>query len=406
VTDFVRSPDAEVIVVGGGPAGSSTAAALAELGHRVLLLDKASFPRHKPCSDYVNPAGARLLAEMGLLEQLLDAGAHSMDGMLVHAPNGDRFLANYAKAEPGRAAIGLSRFHLDHLLLERAISTGVTVGERAHVRELLRDGERVIGVVATINGVREEIRAPLVIGADGRNSVVARSLGISAPMRWLRKTGLTAHYRGVTGLDRYGEMHVGRHLYAGLAPLECGLTNVTIVAGDRSVEQRAGSIEDYFAEALRTLPAVAAKLDGAERVGGIRGVGTMAHRVRRTSGNGYLLVGDAASFLDPFAGEGIYEALRAATLAAPVASAALKAGDTSGDALEPYRTARRNAFTAKRAVSWIVQGFINSPPLMNYVTPRLAAREELGLILSGVLGNFRPAGQALSPIYLARLLRP
>jgi menaquinone-9 beta-reductase len=406
VTDFLRSPDAEVIVVGGGPAGSSTAAALVELGHRVLLFDKASFPRHKPCSDYVNPAGARLLAEMGLLQPILDAGAHCMDGMLVHAPNGGRFLADYAKAEPGRAAIGLSRYHLDQLLLERAKSTGVTVCERAHVRELLRDGERVIGVVATIDGLREEIRAPLVIGADGRNSVVARSLGISTPMRWLRKTGLAAHYRGVTGLDRYGEMHVGRHLYAGLAPLECGLTNVTIVAGDRSVQQRAASIEDYFAEALRTLPAVAAKLDGAERVGGIRGVGMMAHRARRTAGDGYLLVGDAATFLDPFAGEGIYEALLAATLAAPVASAALKAGDPSGDALEPYRTARRNAFTAKRAVSWIVQGFINSPPLMNYVTPRLAGREELGLILSGVLGNFRPAGQALSPIYLARLLRP
>jgi menaquinone-9 beta-reductase len=406
VTDFLRSPDAEVIVVGGGPAGSSTAAALVELGHRVLLFDKASFPRHKPCSDYVNPAGARLLAEMGLLQPILDAGAHCMDGMLVHAPNGGRFLADYAKAEPGRAAIGLSRYHLDQLLLERAKSTGVTVCERAHVRELLREGERVIGVVATIDGLREEIRAPLVIGADGRNSVVARSLGISDPMRWLRKTGIAAHYRGVTGLDRYGEMHVGRHLYAGLAPLECGLTNVTIVAGDRSVQQRAASIEDYFAEALRTLPAVAAKLDGAERVGGIRGVGTMAHRARRTAGDGYLLVGDAATFLDPFAGEGIYEALLAATLAAPVASAALKAGDPSGDALEPYRTARRNAFTAKRAVSWIVQGFINSPPLMNYVTPRLAGREELGLILSGVLGNFRPAGQALSPIYLARLLRP
>jgi menaquinone-9 beta-reductase len=406
VTDFLRSPDAEVIVVGGGPAGSSTAAALVELGHRVLLFDKASFPRHKPCSDYVNPAGARLLAEMGLLQPILDAGAHCMDGMLVHAPNGGRFLADYAKAEPGRAAIGLSRYHLDQLLLERAKSTGVTVCERAHVRELLRDGERVIGVVATIDGLREEIRAPLVIGADGRNSVVARSLGISDPMRWLRKTGIAAHYRGVTGLDRYGEMHVGRHLYAGLAPLECGLTNVTIVAGDRSVQQRAASIENYFAEALRTLPAVAAKLDGAERVGGIRGVGTMAHRARRTAGDGYLLVGDAATFLDPFAGEGIYEALLAATLAAPVASAALKAGDPSGDALEPYRTARRNAFTAKRAVSWIVQGFINSPPLMNYVTPRLAGREELGLILSGVLGNFRPAGQALSPIYLARLLRP
>jgi flavin-dependent dehydrogenase len=157
---------------------------------------------------------------------------------------------------------------------------------------------------------------------------------------------------------------------------------------------------------LRALPALARKLDDAERVGGIRGVGSMAHRTRRTAGDGYLLVGDAASFLDPFAGEGIYEALRAATLAAPIISAALKSGDTSATALAPYQLARRRAFAAKRGVSWIVQGFINSPPLMNYVTQRLAAREELGLTLSGVLGNFRPARQALSPIFLARLLRP
>ena len=132
----------------------------------------------------------------------------------------------------------------------------------------------------------------------------------------------------------------------------------------------------------------------------------MAHKTRRAAGDGYLLVGDAASFLDPFTGEGIYEALRAAQLAAPVASAALKAGDTSAKALDGYRLARRRAFTAKRQVCWIVQAFVNSPPLMNYVAPRLDEREALGLTLSGVLGNFVPAGRALSPLFLARLLRP
>jgi flavin-dependent dehydrogenase len=137
-----------------------------------------------------------------------------------------------------------------------------------------------------------------------------------------------------------------------------------------------------------------------------RGVVSMAYRASRTTGDGFLLVGDAASFLDPFPGDGIYEALRAAQLAAPVASAALKAGDTSAASLGPYRAARRRAFTAKREVSWIVQGFVNTPPLMNYVTGRLARRDELGLTLAAVLGNFRPATQALSPLYLARLLRP
>lgn len=398
--------DAEAIVVGGGPAGSAIAAALAEAGHRVLLLDKGSFPRHKACSEFINPACAQLLGEMGVLSDVLQSGAHRMEAMIVHAPDGHRFVANFAKAEPGRAAFGLSRFRLDHLLLDRAKAAGVTVCERAHVREVVREGERVVGVVATIGRTREMIRSSLVVGADGHNSAVVRDLGLDISLRWPQRTGLVAHYRGVTDLDQFGELHVTHRGYAGLAPLEDGLTNVAVVTGVRNVEERTASIEEFFAESLGSVPAVARKLESAERVGGIRGVGAMASRARRTTGDGFLLVGDAASFLDPFTGEGIFEALQAAQLAAPVASAALKAGNASGEALDPYRIARRRAFTAKREVCWIVQGFINTPPLMNYVTDRLSRREDLGLTLSGVLGNFRPATQALSPLFLARLLRP
>lgn len=403
---MVERWDAEAIVVGGGPGGSTIAAELALRGHRVLLLDKASFPRHKACSEYCNPGGAAILRQIGLESDLAALGAHRMEAMQVYAPGGRRFTADFGKAGPGRSAIGLSRFKLDALLLDRARAAGVDVRERAHVRDVIRAGNRVTGVEATIDGVRETLRAPLVIGADGRNSVVVRSLELGASPRWPVKTGLVAHYRGVTGLDRFGEMHVAHGYYAGLAPLEDGLTNVAVVAHRSAVDGRDGSVEAFFERALAGLPAVAAKLGDAERVGGIRGVGSMAYHARRVAGDGFLLVGDAASFLDPFTGDGIYEALKAARLAGPIASAALRGDDTSAHALDPYRRERRRAFTAKRQVCWIVQGFINAPPLMDYVTPRLDAREGLGRTLSGVLGNFEPATRALSPIFLARLLRP
>lgn len=403
---FPREREVEAIVVGGGPAGSAVATLLAEAGHRVLLLDRARFPRHKACSEYVNPGGVQVLTELGLLDDVFQAGAHRVEAMIVHAPAGRRFSVNFAKAEPGRIALGLSRYRLDHLLLERAKAAGVTVCERAHVREVIRENGQVVGVAASISGTRELIRASLVVGADGHHSTVTRGLGLDVPLRWPRKTGLIAHYRGVTGLGQFGELHVVSGAYAGLAPLEDGLTNVALVASVGAVAARAGSIEDFFADTLHSILEVARKLDGAERVGGIRGVGSMARRARRTIGDGYLLVGDAASFLDPFTGDGIYEALRGATLAAPVVSRALTAGDTTAAALDPYRIARRRVFTAKREVCWIAQGFVNAPPLMNYLTERLSRREELGLTLSGVLGNFRPATQALSPLFLARLLRP
>ena len=398
--------DAEVIVVGGGPGGSTVAAELAGLGHQVVLLDKANFPRHKACSEYINPGGARILRELGIESEVLAAGAHRMEAMQVYAPNGDRFVANFDRAETGQAALGLSRWTFDNLLLDRAKAAGVEVREGTQVRSVVTVGDRATGVEIRVNGLHETLSAPLIIGADGRNSVVTRSLGLDAPVRWPDKTGLVAHYRGVTGLDRWGEMHVGSGFYAGLAPLENGLFNVAVVSSSNTIRQRSGSIDHYFDQCLESLSAVASKLAAAERVGTIRGVGSMAHRVNRTTGDGYLLVGDAASFLDPFTGEGIYEALRAARLAAPIASAALKSGEVTTASLEPYRRARRQAFTAKRQVCWIVQGFINAPPLMNYITPRLDARDDLGLTLSGVLGNFAPATRALSPLFLARLLRP
>jgi menaquinone-9 beta-reductase len=250
------------------------------------------------------------------------------------------------------------------------------------------------------------IRARLVIGADGRHSVVARALDLEAPVPLLRQTGLIAHYRNVAGLGNHGELHVAHHGYAGLAPIEDGLTNVALVVASDAVRKREEGMERFFEDALARIPLVAERLAAAERTGNIRGVGPMAHTVRRTAGEGFLLVGDAAGFLDPFTGEGIYEALQGARLAAPIASKALKAGDTSAASLDPYRVARRQAFAAKRQVCWIVQAFIHSPVLMDYVTARLDRREEVARTLTGVLGDFRPARQALSPLFLMRLLRP
>jgi geranylgeranyl reductase family protein len=402
----VNERDAEVIVVGGGPAGSVTAALLAERGHRVLLLDKAHFPRHKACSEYVNPAGTRLLAALGLERELDALGAHRMEAMLIHAPGGQRFLADFAAAAPGGHAIGISRYRLDALLLDRARGAGVQVREGAHVRDIVREGGRVRGVVAAIGGTRESLHASLTIGADGRHGAISRALGLDVPRRWPRRTGLVAHFEGVAGLDRWGEMHVTGGGYVGLAPLESGLANIAVVAASEDVAGRPGSLEAFFAERLAAIPAVTAKLVGATRVGGIRGVGPMARRARRVSGDGFLLVGDAANFLDPFTGDGIYEALRGAALAAPIASAALQDGDVSARRLAPYRAARRRAFWAETQVSWLVQGFIVTPPLMDYATVRLDARPPVATTLAGVLGGLYPARRGLSPLFLARLLAP
>src|SRR5262249_40907816 len=159
------------------------------------------------------------------------AGPHVVERMEVHAPGGERFVVDFRGLDAERYAIGLSRYRLDETLLCNAQSQGVDVREGIQVRDVLRDDERVVGVEAKFGDGREAIRARLVVGADGRHSVVSRMLGLDRPVPLLRQTGLVAHYLGVEGFERHGELHVGRQGYAGIAPLEDGLTNVAYVAG-------------------------------------------------------------------------------------------------------------------------------------------------------------------------------
>ncbi len=396
----------QAIVVGGGPAGSTTARLLAEAGCRVLLLDKASFPRHKACSDYVNPAAVQELRGLGMLDALWPVRPHLMQAMRVHAPGDRVFQATFREVEPGHVALGLTRYRLDHVLLQRAAAAGVDVRERAHVRDVVMDRGKVAGVEVTSAGIRETVHAPIVIGADGRHSVVSRRLGLDVPVRWPRRTGLAAHFQGLGHLGEWGEMHVAPGGYAGVALLEDGLATVTLVTNVEAVAQRPGALEAYYAETLARIPIVREMVAGAERVGPIRGVGPLARQVRRRTGDGFLLVGDAAGFLDPFTGEGIYKALHGARLAAPVILAALERGDTSARSLAPYARAYQQAFFANTQVLRIVQAFVHSPALMSYVIDRLEQRDELGRLLTGVVSDLRPAQQALSPLFLARLLRP
>ncbi|MCU0636498.1 MAG: FAD-dependent oxidoreductase, partial [Gemmatimonadaceae bacterium] len=144
---------ADVLVVGGGPAGAAVATFLARAGVAVVVLDKARFPREKPCAEYLSPEASRLLHAMDVLPAVEAAGASQLRGMIVRAPNGEEIHGEFAAAHGFRGfrdrGLALRRPVLDALLLEAARRAGAhVVDDPAHtVRELLRDGDgRVIGV--------------------------------------------------------------------------------------------------------------------------------------------------------------------------------------------------------------------------------------------------------------------
>ena len=419
-----RSVHRDVVVVGAGPAGSVTATLLAEAGHDVLVLDRARFPRAKPCSEYTGPGSEAVLARLGLLDEVGRGLGRRLRGMELHAPDGGRYLIEYHDRAGARSGLALPRAELDAALLRTARARGVEVREQFRVTAVqLADGSvrpdpgrtsapaepAVSGVVGhDAAGRPSAITARLVVGADGRHSVVARALGLARSVRWPRRLGLVTHYRGVPWPADRGEMRVGRRGYVGVAPLGDDLITVGLVmplpAQARPLGPPAAALEGE----LREYPDLATRLARGTRVRPVHGVGPLAHAVRSCAGPGYLLVGDAAGFLDPFTGEGIHRALRGAEIAAAAADRALRAGSSRDPAAvgREYDLARRRAFGAKERLTAIIQLFVQVPALMNYVVSRLNRRPALGAQLANVLGDLDPPAGALRPEYLWALLKP
>ncbi|MBX6343253.1 MAG: NAD(P)/FAD-dependent oxidoreductase, partial [Thermomicrobiaceae bacterium] len=300
---------ADVIVVGGGPAGSATATHLARRGYDVLLLDRAAFPREKPCGEYLSPGVIDALARLGALDAVRAASPAWPEGMLIVAPRAS-FALRYPDGAGPRRALGVPRVVLDRLLLDHARAAGARVRERARVTGVVREGGRVVGVQVRVGQETVTLRSRFVVGADGVHSTVSRALGLDLPTRWPRRLGLVARYEGAS-LGPTAEMHASRRAYCGIAPVGPDLVCVGLVVplGDKPEGERTA---DYFERRIRALPGAARALADARRVTPIRGVGPIARRVRRVSGPGFLLVGDAAGFLDPFTGEGVFRALRGA----------------------------------------------------------------------------------------------
>jgi geranylgeranyl reductase family protein len=404
----------DVIVVGGGPAGASSAFALARAGARVLLLDRARFPRAKACAEYLSPQASRLLHDMGALDAIEAAGAAHLAGMVVRAPNGALIRGDFAASHGFPAfrdrGLALRRVVLDPILLDVARRAGTDVRERMRVVDVTRDPSgRVTGVrVLADDGGSRLLRAPLVVGADGLNSVVARRLGLARRRRWPKRLALVAHYENFGDVGAWGEMHVERGVgYVGIAAVDEGLANVAMVVPASAAREVSADRTAFYERWLRERPQLAPRVAGARRASPVLAIGPFASRVRRAWSPGAALVGDAADFFDPFTGEGIYAALRGGELLAPFALRALSATSDRDAvaALGDYDRARHAEFRDKWTVERLIASAVGFAPAINYFARVLEARKDMADLLVGVTGDFVPAREVLRASYLLNLFR-
>lgn len=314
--------------------------------------------------------------------------------MTIHTAAGRLLQASYPqRGEFGRLPVhGLSirRASLDPILLDIAVKHGAEFEPNFQVSDLVWEDGRVVGVRGRHRGRVTTLRGRLTVGADGRNSVVARRIGSVMRHRWLDKVALVGYVTGADRAEDVGEIFLAHDRYCILNPIAPDLTNVGLVINRRDFTPTTDPTP-FLLETAATLPGLRDRLAKARPVGRVRCLGPLAYRGSRLAARGALLIGDAAGFLDPFTGEGIYASLRSAELAVQCALPALLSGDAAHPELPSYARAWRRELLPKWRLCTLLQHAIRHPSLAEWLVARLSRRPDLTAILMAAVGDLIPA---------------
>jgi len=398
----------DVVVVGTRIAGAATARLLAQRGLRVLAVDRATFPSDTLSTHQLQVAGGARLHRWGLLDRIVAAGTPPTRRVRF-ATAGITLDGTMPSHEGVDALYSPRRTLLDATLVAAAREAGAEVRENVVVEELVTDGGAVAGVRLREKGAASSSveRARLVVGADGKHSMVAKAVGATVKRRVAPRTVASyAYWEGVP-LDR-GLMLGAPRRAVGVWATNDGLT-LTYVA--RPIEEFDALRRDPEAGLLRTLDDVGlgAAVRAGRRVERLRSSPDLPNELRASAGPGWALVGDAGCVIDPITGQGMSHALEGAELLADAVAAGL--GDSGGDlarALRGYERARDRAvlpmfrFTTQLAAL--------KPPgrMEELLFGGLARTPENVARFFGVLAGVRPVSDLTSPAAVLRTigLRP
>ncbi|HEX3777859.1 MAG TPA: FAD-dependent oxidoreductase [Polyangiaceae bacterium] len=321
----------DVIVIGGGPAGSATATRLAQAKRRVLLLEKERFPRFH-IGESMLPCSLPFLEQLGAMPRVL--AAEFLPKYAAEFVTADGALKRrYAFAEglvegPG-SAFEVDRADFDAILLDNAAEHGVSVQQGMQVVRFELDRERGVELVARAeDGSESTIHAEMLIDASGQSSLLAGRLGLREMDHELKNYALFSHYEGATRYSGKEEGDISVVLipegWWWVIPLKNDRTSVGLVAPSRTLRGQKPD-QAFFERQIAETPFVRERLADAKRVAPVRSVSDYSYTSRRVAGDRFLMVGDAAAFIDPVFSTGVYLGLVGAFRAAEAVDAALRA---------------------------------------------------------------------------------
>jgi flavin-dependent dehydrogenase len=313
------SSNYDVIIAGGGPAGSSAAIQLASRGARVLLAEQKQFPRPKLCGEFISPECFSLFERLGVADQMLAARPAKLTETVFYSRNGNSVQVPSSWFGVSGIALGLSRAEMDERLLRRASDAGAQVIEDAHVTSLLIENKSVRGVKIKQGAIETSFRAAVTVDATGRARALTRHTSKRDGTKRQRApmVAFKAHLENTRVEPGACEIYFYRGGYGGLSSIENGLSNLCFIASASDVRASGADADRVMREvvcqnqrarftlgnARSNSPWLAVSLEGFGR-----------HSVAPV--NGLLAIGDAASFIDPFTGSGMLMALESGELAA------------------------------------------------------------------------------------------
>jgi flavin-dependent dehydrogenase len=379
----------DVLVVGGGPAGSTISTLLAERGRDVVMMEKARHPRFH-IGESLLPANAKLFEQLGVLEEVERIGITKWGAEFV-SPDHDQtasieFEQAWDKSMP--YAWQVRRSALDELLFRNAAAKGARTLEGHRVREVAFDDGGATVQVERDDGVCQSWRARFVVDASGRDTLLANQFKCKAKNRRHNSSALYGHFTGAKRLPGKAEGNITilwfEHGWFWFIPLLDGSTSVGAVCWPYYLKSRQGKpLPEFFRDTIALCPELSRRLDGAELVGGaVHATGNYSYSSTRSSGERYLMLGDAFTFIDPVFSSGVFLAMQSAFDGAEVVQAALD--DTPAAATVRARFDRRIRF-GPRAFSWFIFRVTNPTIREFFMSPQnpLRVKEALISLLAG-----------------------
>jgi len=315
----------DVIVIGGGPAGTTLATLLQRQGHACLVLNSSTFPRYH-IGESLIPQTYGTLERLGLLSKMRASHfpvKHSVRFVGRSGAEADPFYFSETIEGERAQTWQVERSEFDEMCLENAIEAGAEVSMGARVLKVLFENEQAIGAIVQFDGDDQPcaIRSQVVVDASGRATVLGKQLGLKEDVPQLNKASMWSYYRGGKrreGIDA-GETTVfmiedrGWFWYI---PLPNDLVSVGIVASPEYLFDESHNFETVFLREVQRCRPLLALLEKAQRVEQVHGIRKLAYLNRQVVGDGWVMIGDAAGFLDPIYSSGLFLALASAELAA------------------------------------------------------------------------------------------